>query len=340
MKEIRFAMLGYGGIARSHHAGYRRLTEEGFPVKLVALCDINPAQFESAVNINNASDEGKSTEGLHLYTSFEELMEKEEFDVLDICLPTYLHAAYAVRALRAGKNVLCEKPMALTVAEADEMLAAAEESGKHLMIGQCLRFSADYLALKALIDSGKIGRVRHMYMERLSALPVWGFEGWYRDVRRSGGSMQDLSIHDYDMARFLFGDPDRVFSVASNAVVERGASSSCLLYKNGTSVTVNGSWNEANTFPFTCSFRLTAERATVTWDGRSKVKVYPADGTPYTLEYDGVDYMAEEIRHFAMTVAGEITNEKNPPESAKRSLELVFRLADSAEQGGVTVDFH
>ena len=339
MKELRFAMLGYGGIARSHHAGYRRLAEENFPVKLVALCDINPAQFESAVDINNASDENKSTADLHLYTSFEELMEKEEFDVLDICLPTYLHATYAVRALRAGKNVLCEKPMALTVAEADEMLAAAEESGKQLMIGQCLRFSADYLALKNLLDSGEIGHARHMYMERLSALPVWGFEGWYRDCRRSGGSMQDLSIHDYDMARFLFGDPDKVFSVASNAVVERGASSSCLIYNNGLTVSVNGSWNEANSFPFSCGFRLTAEKATVTWDGRSPVKVYPFGATPYTLGYDGVDYMAEEIRHFALTVAGEIANEKNPPASAKRSLELVYRLVDSVELGGVTVDF-
>ena len=253
MKEIRFAILGYGGIARAHRAGYRHLAEEGFPARLVALCDINPAQFEAEVSINNATDNGEKQTGLHLYTSFEELIEKEEFDVLDICLPTFLHREYAVRAMRAGKHVLCEKPMALTVAEAEEMLKVAEECGKHLMIGQCLRFSSDYLALKELLDSGKLGRVRHMHMERLSALPRWGFEGWYRDVRRSGGSMQDLSIHDYDMARFLFGDPLRVSSVASHAVVERGASSSILLYENGMSVTVNGSWNETNSFPFTCT---------------------------------------------------------------------------------------
>ena len=339
MKELRFAILGFGGIARPHRAGYERLAKEGFPVKLVALCDINPAQFESVVNINNANDSSESAGELHLYTSFEELIEKEEFDILDICLPTFLHCQYAVRALRAGKHVLCEKPMALTVEEADAMLAAAEECGKQLMIGQCLRFSSDYLALKELLDSGKLGRPLHMHMERLSSLPRWGFECWYRDCRRSGGSMQDLSIHDYDMARFLFGDPVRVSAVASHAVVERGASSSCLLYNGGLSVTVNGSWNESNSFPFACSFRLTAERATVVWDGRENLKVYPAEGEPYTVTYERADYMAEEIRHFALTVAGEIENEKNPPSSARTSLALVYRLVESAEHGGEFLDF-
>ena len=340
MKETKIAILGYGGIARAHMHGYDILEGEGFPIKRVALCDVDPEQFTKIQKIN--IDTGSSTGAgeLNLYTDFDEMLAKEEIDTVDICLPTFLHKEYTIRALKAGKNVMCEKPMALTAADCAEMIATAKECGKQLMIGQCLRFNGHYLALKAELDSGKHGKVLTARFERLSALPRWGFEQWFMDFSRSGGEMQDMSIHDYDMARFLFGEPTKVSAVATAGEMPEQCSHVRLYYENGPMVTVDGSWAEAPTFPFTCGFRVVCEKATIAWNGgKAPVHVYPCEGTAYDLEYEEVDHMAEESRFFANVTANGIVNDKNPPESAMRSIALVEKLKESAAQGGAVLPF-
>ena len=339
MSEIKVAILGYGGIARAHMSGYDILEKDGCSIRRVALCDIAPNQFTAVQKINIKTSEASGIDTLHLYTDFEEMLAKEDFDTLDICLPTYLHKEYTVRALRAGKNVQCEKPMALTAADCAEMIAAAKESGKLLMIGQCLRFNADYLALKGLLDSGKYGKVLMARFERLSALPRWGYENWFMDFARSGGEMMDMSIHDYDMARFLFGEPEKVSAVAVGYELPEQCSHVRLYYKDGPIVTVDGSWAEGATFPFTCGFRVVLEKATVAWNGRGAVRVYPSEGEAYDLVYAPADHMAEETRFFAEVVRGNTENTKNPPESAMKTIALVEKLKESAAQGGKILDF-
>jgi predicted dehydrogenase len=167
-KVIRVAMIGFGGIAKSHKRGYEILAKEGAPVKLVAICDINPEQFTKAQAINI---EGKSKYDLSeqtLYTDLDEMIAKEDFEMVDICLPSFLHKEYATRMLRAGKHVLCEKPMSLSSADCEEMIATAHECGKKLMIGQCLRFEPLYLVLKNAIEQGTFGKVKNAFFDRLS----------------------------------------------------------------------------------------------------------------------------------------------------------------------------
>jgi predicted dehydrogenase len=333
MKELRVAILGYGGIARAHMHGYDLLEKEELPIRRVALCDIDPQQFSAIQEINIKSESEQTTGDLHLYTDFDEMLANEQIDIVDICLPTYLHKEYAIRALRAGKHVQCEKPMALTAADCREMISVAKENGCHLMIGQCLRFNANYLALKELLDSGKYGRVIAAHFERLSALPRWGFECWFRDTARSGGCLQDMGIHDIDMIRFLFGEPQTVTCATYDDEMKRQGSTACLYYENGPIVSANSSWCEASGFPFTSTFRVTAEQATIVWDGRGRVKVYPAGAEAYELTYAQTDHMAEESRYFAEVVSGEHENEKNPPESAMLTVALIERLYESADKG-------
>lgn len=339
MEQLRVAILGYGGISRSHHHAYRLLAEEGFPVRLCALCDIDPAQFDQTVSINLGESAQTASDGLHLYTSLEDMLAAEKPDVVDVCLPTYLHKEYVLRLLRAGVHVQCEKPMALSAADCDEMIRAADQAGRYLMIGQCLRFSADYLALKELLDSGRIGRPLTMRMERLSSLPRWGFEGWYHDVNRSGGCMLDLAIHDFDMARFLFGEPEKVSAIARDGITPQQWSDSRLFFPDGLVVSVNASWNESASFPFTCTFRLTAEHATVLWDGQHPLRVFPDTGEPYTLTYPARDYMAEEIRFLATCILKNCQNHKNPPSSARNTVLLANTLRESAARGGEVLRF-
>lgn len=340
MKELKVAIVGYGGIARSHKTAYDLLAKENFPIRLVALCDIDPKQFEKDITINIESGEESGIAHLHRYTSIDELLKNEDFDVADVCVPTYAHKECTLRLLNAGKHVQCEKPMALCAADCQEMLAAAEKAGRKLMIGQVLRFQEPYISTKKLLDSGKVGRVLQIHMERLCALPLWGYENWFTDYRRSGGSVHDLGIHDYDMLRYLFGNPSEVSAVAVAHDDKYQYVSGRLFYPNGMLATVSSSWLESNTAPFYCGFRIAAEGATIVWDLRTPARVYPKDGEPHDLEVArGLFPMAEEIRFFANSILNGTPLDKNDPYSSMQSVALIEKLRESADRGGEKIAF-
>ena len=336
MKEIKVAILGFGGIARAHKKGYDLLRAEGFPVRLVALCDIDEQQFYKKSTTNLGTELQSDLDGFHLYTNDDEMLQKEEFDTVDICLPTYLHKDYAIKMMRAGKHVQSEKPMALSVDDCEEMIRVSKETGKKLMIGQCLRFDSAYLYLKKCIDEKCFGSLRRLVMDRLSALPRWGFEGWFHDVKRSGGVPLDLHIHDIDMARFLLGEPTAVSSVATDAAMPMQYMDTRLFYGD-TSVFAHASWDEAATAKFSASYRARFETATVICQG-SEIWVYPDDGEAYQVELVKLNHMAEEIRTMAYLV-GDPTfeNKVNTPESACQSVKLVHTLMESAKNNGQVI---
>ena len=338
MQETKVAILGYGGIARQHLAGIGALAERGLPIRCVAVCDRDPKQFEANLTIN-IDNSGASLEGVHLYTDLDEMLAKEDITYVDICLPSFLHKEYAVSLLRRGYHVLCEKPMALTGADCEEMIAAAEESGKQLMIGQCLRFEPAYLVLKDLVDSGKYGNVRIMHCDRLSMSAVWGSGGWYMKNGRVGGSMMEVGIHDFDMANFLFGPPQKVSAVSLGGEALHAWANTRFMYDDGKIVTCNCGWIDSPTFVFKAAYHVTFDQATVVFEGTGAVHVYPAEGEPYDITPPDINYMAEEILYFAEIISGDRVNEKLLPASTKCTVELVNALQASAEQGGVPLDF-
>ncbi|MBE6596714.1 MAG: Gfo/Idh/MocA family oxidoreductase [Ruminococcaceae bacterium] len=339
MREIKVAMLGFGGIAKSHKKAYEIFEAEGTPIKLVAICDINGEQFTKSQKTNLGTAKKVNFDGINLYTDLEEMMAKEEFEMIDICLPTYLHKEYTLKMLRAGKNVMCEKPMFLNSEDCKEMIDTANECGKKLMIGQCLRFEPQYLCLKELIDNKKYGEVKQVSMERLSALPTWGFENWFTVTEKSGGCALDLHVHDVDMLRFLFGEPEKVSAVAVDDVTRWQYINSRFYYKNFTAI-ATGSWTESATTPFKAGYRVRFEKASVVLEG-SKVTVYPDEGEIYDIEYANKNRMAEEIRLIATSIAdSSVVNTSNPPESAMKTVELVEKLCESADNGGIIIELN
>ena len=119
---IKVAIIGFGGISKVHYNGYLALKAENVPVELVAVCDVNPERFDIPIKTNLDVTPQPLAANIRTYTDVNELLAKEDFDMADICLPTYLHKEYAVQMLNAGKHVLCEKPMALNAEECDEMI--------------------------------------------------------------------------------------------------------------------------------------------------------------------------------------------------------------------------
>ncbi len=333
---LKVGILGYGGIARAHRKGYELLAEQGAPVELVALCDIDPNQFTNLVTINQGGADTGSAKTYHTYTDLEEMLAQEQLDTIDICLPTYLHCEYAVKLLRRGYHVQSEKPMGLSSAECAQMIAAAQESGKKLMIGMCLRFDPLYLELKKMIDAGTYGKVESAHFDRLSGLPKWGFEGWFHDYKRAGGVAMDMHIHDVDMIRYLFGEPEAVSALTSDCKVKCTTINSRFIYSDKL-VSAIGDWGQSNSSNFKMSYRVNFERATVTMEN-GEITVFPNEGEPFKLDFEKKNHMAEETAFFARTILGELENTRNTPADAAGSVRLVEKLMESAENGGGKVE--
>ena len=323
MKKLRVGVVGCGRISVMHFLPIKALRQS----ELVACCDIKKER----------ADEASEKYGCNAYYDYREMLAKEQLDVIHICLPHYLHVPVSMYAMEHGVNVLSEKPMALNSADCEEMLRTARECGRKLMIGQCLRFEPSYLYLKQCIDSGCFGRLKNLFMDRLSVHPMWGFEQWYTKTEKSGGCILDLHIHDIDMARFLLGEPESVSTVSYDDITRWQVVNTRLFYKNVT-VIATATWDEAPTTKVSAGFRARFEQASVVLNNEG-LTVYPNSGKPYHPDIPRANRMAEEIRKLASMVRDRSqTNEANPPESAWQTVRLIERLRESADQGGKRID--
>lgn len=195
MDKLQFAILGSGGIARTHARACRAVPE----VDLMAAANWRPeslARFATEWNIPRTT------------TSFEKLAADPEIDAVINTLPNYLHKPETIRMLRAGKHVLMEKPMALNAAEAEEIIAVAQESGRVFMVGHMWRFDDHVNWLRKAINEGLIGEVVKTHGYHLNP-PFFGPpEGWIIQKDKSGGgTVIDMAVHSIDTTRYLLGDP-------------------------------------------------------------------------------------------------------------------------------------
>ena len=193
---VKIGIVGAGKICQGPHMGaYDKIDE----AKIVAICDINPDKLNAAE---------KRYPDAKLYTDYREMIDNEELDAVDICTPNNFHSIVAIYALEAGLNVICEKPDAINGSEAEKMKAAAEKSGKTLMVIRNNRYRPSTKYLKQYIADGKMGEIyagRCGWIRR-RGIPGWG--GWFTDKAQSGGGpLIDLGVHIIDLAMYLMGNP-------------------------------------------------------------------------------------------------------------------------------------
>lgn len=178
---LKIALVGVGGISGAHIPAWESMDD----AELVAICDIRPERMENYPDKRH-------------YTDFDEMLEKEDVDILDICLPTFLHADFAVKAMEKGINVICEKPISLKREDVQRVYSTAKNNNVCFMIAQVLRFWPEYEVVKSIYDSGKYGKLLSASMRRLGGIPKWSWDDWMRDEKRSGLVPFDLHIHDLD----------------------------------------------------------------------------------------------------------------------------------------------
>ena len=333
---LKAALIGFGGIAKAHRKAFLKLEALGI-AKLVCAYDIEPTAFNKKIDINIDSEAVGGGEHINFYTDLDEMVAKEEFDFVDICVPSFKHRELSVEMLRRGYHVMCEKPMALNYADCEEMMRAAEESGKQLMIGQCLRFYPVFGYIKEAIEENRFGKVTGAFFSRISEPPVWGWENWFMTPERSGGCITDLHVHDIDIIRYLFGEPEAVSCRAESSICVYDTVHTSLIY-GGTPITALGDWTLKG-IPFQAASRINFEKATLVNAGM-KLTVYPKDGSAsYDVPFESISGQHAELAYFCEVIEGKRENLKNPAISAARTIKLVEHMRKSAADNGKIVPF-
>jgi predicted dehydrogenase len=343
---VGIGIAGIGFMGMIHYLAARRV--EG--AEVVALCSRDPKKLAGDWTSIQGNFGPRGTQmdlsGISRYDDFAALLADPRVDLVDLCVPNDQHGPMAIQALKAGKPVLVEKPIALTLDEADAMVAASQEAGRPLMVAQVLPFLPEFAFALEAVRSGRYGTLRAAHFTRVISKPDWS--SGIADASRSGGPAIDLHIHDTHFVCLLCGVP---LAVHSRGVVEDGAfvylATQYDLGPGGPAIScVSGALSQSGR-PFTHGFELYLDRATIAFDfanlaGQGHVamplSVILPDGTverPELGSGDPVDGFVRELT--AATTA--LATGRTPPELsgdlARHALRVCLAEVQSARSGRV-----
>ena len=341
---IKTGIIGLGFMGRSHFSTLHASNK----VKVTALCDVDPEKLAGGWlnvkgNIQTAETGEVDLSEFDMYEDGIELIDKAGVDLVVVTVPGYLHRRYAVAALEAGKDVISEKPIATTLEDADAMVDAAAQSGKLLLVGQCVRFWPDWAEAREIIRSKTYGKVHSAYFRRGGGAPLWSWNNWYMDGRLSGGALLDLHVHDIDYIQNVFGIPKEVSSVGTiDTACHDGGVDHVIThyhYPDGPVVTACASWYVATSYPFSMNFVINLERATLCYDPaiQTPLTIYLPDGSSQQPEIPSGDGYSREIEYFLECLTKHVEPEKMPPLEARNNIAIALAERESILTGRRTV---
>ncbi|WP_152398623.1 Gfo/Idh/MocA family protein [Paenibacillus cellulositrophicus] len=323
---IHVLVIGAGAMGSTHAAAY---------------ADMPNAHLAGIVD----TDAGKGARvaeacGTSSFTSYAEAMEAlDRVDVVDVCLPTPLHKKFVLRAADDGKHVICEKPLARSLADAREMIDHCRSRGVRLFVGHVLRFFHEYAHAKQLLDDGVIGKPAVIRAGRGGGYPI-GWQHWYSDFGASGGITLDAMIHDFDFLRWCFGEVERVYAKGLHGRVHAQLDYSLvtLRFQSGAIAHVEGTWSHEG---FSMNLEMAGTQGIIGYDsardqpllsfqrgghagggGGVPVPESPVEENPYS----------QELRHFLNC----IEQDKEPivtVEDAYEALRIALSALKSMETG-------
>lgn len=319
MKTLRIGIVGSGGMGQVHWANWKAVPG----AEVVGLC-------------------GKASVaaqwGVPAYRSITEMVEKERLDAVDICTPTFLHHDQVLESLRLGIDTICEKPIALNRADAQEMLDEAEQNHCHLYIAQVLQYTKEIQALHHLVKTETYGKVIDASFERLSACPRWAVGGWLFEKEKSGLLPYDLHIHDLDVIVSLFGKP-KDFSAHTAQGREKNYPEHLRVdYDYGEfHVLSEAAWYNADS-PWTARWRVCFENAVVVCEGGT-MTAYQFDCPPRVFDTrDEVEistginvppcgWYYNELSHFASCIRDHVPTPYVPREQLLTVMEILEEIS-------------
>ncbi len=316
---MNVAIVGVGNISRTHMEAWKHIPE----ATVVAVCDIRQEMIDRAVGITGARG----------YLDFTQMLDNERIDILDICLPTYLHADFAVQAMERGIHVLTEKPLSLHKNDVARTYEVARRKNVRFMTAQVLRFWHEYELLREAYQSGKYGPLVSATMTRLGSTPRSSWDNWMIDEQRSGLTPFDLHIHDLDFLIYTFGAPkDMQVNRARGA---KRDDIHVVYHYDGFFVSCQATWHNA-VFRFRSGYRFQFEKAVMEYEG-GVLTIYHEDGhneqpvqASATFDDPNVptsNAYLNEIRYFVDCVKAGRDCDKVKPEELTTVLEVIERLA-------------
>lgn len=283
-KKIRVGIIGIGFMGSTHFHVYKTNPK----AEVIAIADIDKRKlngdWSSIVgNIGGFDNENINLKSIKTYEDGMDLISDPDIDMVDVCVPTFLHKKYVLAALEAGKHVHIEKPIARNLSEAKEIVAAAKKAKSFLALGMCIRFWPEYRYAWELYKSNKIGKLISATFKRVSpSIAGNAWEDWFMNSNLSGGSLLDLHLHDIDEVLYFFGKPNKVSSFGSKGFRsdEEGIDHAISIYDfgDGTLVTTEAGWDPAPVTPFEMSFQIVCEKATIRLS-ETGYKIIWEDGT-------------------------------------------------------------
>jgi predicted dehydrogenase len=340
MDKLRVAIVG-AGIGREHLGALRRLPE-WFDV--VAICDSGPGKAQGVANEFALS---------RAVASFDELCRMDDLDIIDICTPSYLHYAQSLQALAAGKHVICEKPLAASLRQVDELAAAAQATGRTLMPIYQYRFGHGAQKLKHLVNTGVTGPAYLTTAETAWRRRLPYYEGTWRGKWDSelGGALVTLAIHAHDLITYVLGPVASVYAravTAVNAIETEDTVSASLQMADGSLCSLavtTGSAREISRHRF-CFQNLVAESKLEPYgntrdpwrfdadtpEAQAQIDAALAAFTPLPEWFEGQFYRYAEAMVQATGAAGEVALPVTL-QDARTSLELITALYKSSATG-------
>ncbi|MFC6333678.1 Gfo/Idh/MocA family protein [Paenibacillus septentrionalis] len=336
--KLRVGVIGCGAIAQRRHLPEYLARHD---VEIVAVCDFSEERANQVKEQFGAQ---------YAITSTEQLLAFDEIDAVSVCTPNQFHAAVSIQAMKAGKHVLCEKPMATTIEEAREMVKAAEENGVYLMVGHNQRLMPVHQKAKEMLKLGKLGKVLtfattfgHSGPENWS---VDGAKSWFFNKDQAFvGAMGDLGVHKADLIAWLIDDPIAEVSALVGTLhkeIPIDDNAIFLLKTSGGSIgTLTASWtyypNEVNSTILYC------ERGTmkIGADPVYGIVVEYADGVKEHIEIGKIQTNSEGgqtnsgvIDHFVEGILSGEGHEINGLEGL-RALEVILAGVEAAKSGQI-----
>ncbi|HEY6739095.1 MAG TPA: Gfo/Idh/MocA family oxidoreductase [Actinopolymorphaceae bacterium] len=316
-KGLRVGIVGLGGMGRIHTAGWKRVD----------------AELHGYDDFPEARDRGAEHFGVdRVHDNLESLFDA--VDVVDVCTPTDAHAPVAIAAARAGRHVVCEKPLTRTLAEADDLLATCRENGVQLHVAQVVRFFPEYAAAREAVVRGRVGVPGVIRLTREGGAP--DLSRWYHEPARSGGIVGDLMIHDIDYARWIAGDVVRVFAKTMRPVGPYASPThayALLTHENGAISHLTASWAREGV-GFRTSFEIAGSEGLLNYatDNRPALRTAPRELARRVGRMIPEDPWSAEIREFAAAIQGG-PRPRVTAEDGRAALAVALAALESAESG-------
>ncbi len=325
----KVAVVGAGFMGQTHSAGYAKIKD----VKIAAVVDKVEPSRKKLADAYKAKD----------FASLEQCLDAMDVDIVDICVPTNFNLPLVKTATAAKKAIVLEKPIALTLKEADEIISLVKKSGVKMMVAHVLRFWPEYVLMKKLFDQGKIGKPLSGFAQRVCCAPPT--VRWYRDPKMGAGAVLNLTIHDFDTLNWFFGKPTRVYATGHFGEFGSLDDLCCTIsYPDGVDACVEGSFMMPLKWPFTMGLRVLGDkgaleflfRASLNLEEREKAKkdlalITAKEATELKAE-DKDGYQAE-LEYFVKCLKSGRQPKTITLEDARLALEVGLACIESVKTG-------